>query len=203
MMNNKYIVLDIETIPNQLLSDWCKEYVNKRIEKKRGDNKDPDKYCAIQPEMGQIVCISIGLNGEDFFVLKGDEKSVLSQFWDCLKDNIGYKIVGFNTKYFDIPYIDKRSCILNINNYNIDIPTKKYDKIKHYDLLEVLSNYNPYDGHTLEIYCKMYNVPYENIIDGSEIYTLYKKGDLDAIYSKCLNDVRATDALYRKVSPYL
>ncbi len=205
-MNDKnYIVIDIETIVNPALSDWFKEYILERTDKKRGENKgNIDKYCQINcAEAGKIFCIGLGVNGKEFLILKGNEFDVLRVFWDYMKGCLGYRIVGFNSKNLDIPYIKKRSCILGIENYGIDIPTRKYDIHHHYDILEVLSNFNMGEVHALSVYCKMYDVEYNNIDDGSHILSLYQAGKYDEIYTKCLNDVKATDALYRKIYAYL
>lgn len=203
-MNKNYITLDIETIPNPILPDWFKEYINIRIEKKRGDNKDVNKYCQVScPEAGQIFCIVLGINGTEFILLKGTEYDILCSFWKYMKEFLGYRIVGFNSKNFDILYIKKRSCILGVETFNIDIPTRKYEKFHHYDILEVLSNFGTSESHTLEAYCKMYNVPYDNIDDGNKILSLYQAGKYDEIYTKCLNDVKATDKLYNKIYVYL
>ena len=204
-MNNKnYIVLDIETIVNPSLPDWTTEYINSRIEKKRGSNKDANKYCQINaPEFGSIFCIGLGINGKEFLILKGTETDVLRIFWEYMKGCLGYRIVGFNSKNFDISYIKKRSCILGIENYGIDIPTRKYDTHHHYDILEVLSNFNIGDAHALSVYCKMYGIEYNNVDDGGHILSLYQEGKYDEIYTKCLNDVKATDALYRKIYAYM
>lgn len=206
-MNNKYIVLDIECIPNINLQDWAMKYVAKRIERKHKENRDPAKYCATTPEFGQIVCICTYVSGEDFFIYKGTEQEILSSFWNDLKDKIGYRIVGFNSKNFDIPYINKRSCINDIVP-TMNIPTRRYDKSFHYDLMEVLSNFNSNDAHTLDIYCKMYGIDNENNtidgnITGADILKLYISGNMEAIYEKCKNDVMATKNLYEKVKDYL
>lgn len=203
-MNKNYIVLDIETLPNPDLQDWFKEYINCRIEKKRGDNKDPDKYCQVScAEGGRIFCIALGVNGKDFVVLKGTEEEVLRVFWDYMKACVGYRIVGFNSKGFDVPYISKRSCILGIDNYGIIIPTRKYYADNHYDLLEVLSNNWGGEMHSLAVCCKMYGVTYDNIDTGGDLLEHYKAGEYEKIYTKCLNDIKATDLLYNKILKYM
>ncbi len=203
-MNKNYIVLDIETIPNINLPDWFKEYILKKTETKRGDNKgNIDKYCQVNcPEAGHVFCIALGVNGKNFVVLKGTEEEVLRVFWDYIKACIGYRIVGFSSKSFDIPWINKRSCLLGIDNFDIHIPTRKYDTNNHYDLLEVLTNFGSNEYHTLEKFCQMYGVVYENTENGGDLLVHYKAGEYDKIYTKCLNDIKATDLLYNKILKY-
>lgn len=203
-MNKNYLVLDIETLPNPELPDWFKEYILQKTETKRGDNKgNIDKYCQVNcPEAGRVFCVAIGVNGKEFNVLKGTEEEVLRVFWDYIKTCLGYRIVGFNSKNFDIPWINKRSCLLGIDNFDIHIPTRKYDTNNHYDLLEVLTNFGSNEYHTLEKFCQMYGVSYENTENGGDLLVHYKAGEYEKIYTKCLNDVKSTDALYNKIIKY-
>lgn len=203
-MYKEYIVIDIESVPNSVIPDWGREYVNKRIEKKRGENKDFNRYCSLHcAPFAQIICIGIGINGSDFFILKGNEHDILQQFWDIIKEHAGIRVVGFNSKLYDIPFINSRSCILQVENYGIDIPTRKYEKNHHYDCLEVLSNFGAGEMHSLKVYCMMYGIPYKNNHDGSDIYAMYLNGDIESIYTKCLNDIKATNALYNKIITYI
>lgn len=203
-MEEKYIVLDIETIMNQSLSDWQKLYIEEKIANKRGDNKDPIKYGSLNPEFGEILCIGIYISDTDnYHILSDDEPKLLQRFWDYMKDNLGYKIVSFNGKKFDVDYINKRSCINNVNNHNIDIPTRRYETVRHYDLLEILSNFYNNDFHSLQTYCKLYGIPVKDEHNGSDVYKLYKDGNLEEIYEHCLSDVKLTNELYLKVRNYL
>lgn len=203
-MEQKYIVVDIETVPNTKLSDWQKSYINKKIENKRGDNKDPIRYSSLNSEFGEILCIGLYISNTDkYHILSDDEPKLLQRFWDCMKDNLGCKIVTFNGKRFDSVYIHKRSCINNINNYNLSIPNRRYDIIRHFDLLEILTNYYTDEYHSLSVFCKLYGIPVTDEHNGSDIYKLYKEGNLEEIYKHCLSDIKLTNQLYLKVRNYL
>ncbi len=206
MIEDKYFVVDIETIPQQNQPEWMKDYIKEKIEHKRGANKDVIKYASINAEFGEICCIVIYNSVDDtmhvFF--EETEEETLQQFWDYLKDNIDYhRFVTFNGKSFDIPYLKKRSSIKRSNCFYIDIPIRRYDINYHYDILEVLSNFGASDFHSLDFYCKLYGITKSNDINGSDIYTLYIKKDYDMIIEKCCEDVLATKELYLRIKNYL
>jgi DNA polymerase elongation subunit (family B) len=79
-----------------------------------------DKKACLTPEFGKIVCISVGVIGEDFkFKSKSftaaDEKELLTNFIAGVKtlhdpkmDKADMFICGHNIKNFDIPFIAKR-----------------------------------------------------------------------------------------------
>ena len=203
-MKRKYFVFDLECVPEENMPSWKSDIIEDKIKNKRGDNKDAIKYASLNAEMGKIIVITIYDSETDkCFVLSGDENTILQSFWDYYKEHIGTTIVGFNSKRFDSVYISKRSCILNINNYGLNIPNRRYDTIHHFDCLEILSNFYTTEMFALDVYCKLYGVHYENDNDGSEILELYQAGKFDEIYTKCLNDVKATNALYKKIYAYM
>ncbi len=203
-MNRKYFVFDLECVPEDDMPLWKSDIIDNKIKNKRGDNKDATKYASLNAEMGKIIVITIYDSETDkYFVLSVTEDIILQSFWNYYKEHIDARVVGFNSKRFDSIYISKRSCILNINNYGLIIPNRRYDTIHHFDCLEILSNSYISEMFTLEMYCKLYNVDYDNDNDGNDIVLLYKAGKYDEIYTKCLNDVKATDALYRKIYAYL
>lgn len=206
MYEDKFFCVDIETIPNQNQPDWMKEYIKEKIEHKRGANKDVIKYASLSPELGEICCIcsynSVNDTMNVFF--EETEEEMLQQFWDYLKDNIdNHRFVTFNGLRFDFPYILKRSSIKNVQTFNISLPIRKYYTDKHYDILEVLSNFGQSDMYSLDVYCKIYGITKSNDIDGSDIYSLYLKKNYDTIIEKCCEDVVATKELYLRIKDYL
>ena len=55
---------------------------------------------------------------------------------------------------------------------------------------------------TVKEYCKIFGIENADDTDGSEIHSLWLKGDKLAIEKHCASDVRATFALYEKIKDY-
>ena len=73
-----------------------------------------EKYSALLPEFGRIVCVSVGFilpdgnSKVDSFY--GDEHNILTELQKLLNriNGLGFSICGHNVKNFDLPYIGKR-----------------------------------------------------------------------------------------------
>lgn len=201
------VCIDIETIPDTTLPTEMGEIVERKIARKRGDNKDPYKFGALHPEFGEIVALGIGLQditmvGEPTVgVHTGNEEDILSVLWQALQENRDGKLVTFEGKRFDIPYILKRSILLNVEP-SCKIPMRRFDTQSHFDVGEVLSNYGQGDVFKLGEYCTMYGVPHNHDSAGSDVYESYKDGKIQDIADHCKDDVLSTMGLYKKVHRY-
>ena len=139
------IILDIETIPNPANSKEKLVIAEAKIERKKGDNKDKNKFYALNPELGKIVCICLDIDGKEYHFFSQDEGSILKDFWKMLEQNKDFRIVTFNGKQFDIPYIIKRSILNGVVASQI-LNTKKYEMYKHFDVFEVLTNFSSFNN---------------------------------------------------------
>jgi len=232
------IVLDIETIPNQNLKEFHYEILNRKIDKININNyksrleqlelrtNEINKYCSLNPEFSQIVCICLNkkeqltekqiiklqyhdiditeLESKNIIFSGINEHKILSSFYEYFsqfKSN-EIKIISFNGKKFDIPTILKRSCILNIKP-TYKFINKKYDIIHHYDIMEILNNFY-YDKNTLRLqeYAKIFNIENNDISDGSDVYKLFKENNFNEIEKHCIEDITTTRKLYEKIKIY-
>ncbi len=205
------LVLDIETIPNQSMSEEIIEVGKVKTAKKRGENKDNvDKFAALTPEMGQIVCICVGAkidNQLKVIELTGEEHTILDRlwrligYWDRVNDH-NITIVTFNGKSLDIPYILKRSIIQGIRP-TVHIPVKKYQTTQHYDVMEVLSGGLLSNAFNLGTYCLFYGISHNRDSHGRQVYDKWKEGNIQGIVEHCVDDVRSTWELYSKIKDVL
>ena len=204
-LNDNTVILDIETVPCDM-EQWAIDYIDHKISNKRGDNKDPIKYASLTAEFAKLACIVYRHNGHTFKLYNKSEQELLSAFWGALATIPNYiesplTVVTFNGIGFDIPTLIKRSIINDIATHGIKIPTKKYSTKGHFDVMGVLSGYDISKVHSLDICCKMYNIPFDNT-DGSDIYALYQQGLIEEITDHCEKDVIATEQLYNKIKNY-
>jgi predicted PolB exonuclease-like 3'-5' exonuclease len=130
------------------------------------------------------------------------EKEMLQSFWKII--DVTDKVITFNGRNFDLPFLMIRSAMLNVK------PTKnlikgRYDTKAHIDLLEQFTFYGLTRKFNLDFYCQAFGIesPKTKAISGMEIKNLYEAGKLKEIASYCARDIYATYELYRIWDEYL
>ena len=194
------------------LYDLC-EYTHrykKEFQNYEGVQEAFKDKAALFPEMGMIVCISIGIiNGDKLRVTSfyGDnEKEILTEFKGFLNSlNNKYKVFcHFAGTGFDIPYIILRS----LANGIVDIPDildesdcKPWEK-KNIDLKDYtrLDRYSP---SSLLGLATLLNVESsKNTITGAEVSDAFFRGDIEIIKDYCEADVYCTNSCLLKLMGY-
>jgi 3'-5' exonuclease len=198
------IVLDIETMPSEISQELANELYGK-IEptqtaikaKKEAEyiqiKKDEiAEGFALSPMTGKILGVGFllpQLNQETY--IEDTEEAMLKFIGDIFAKGVG-KIVTFNGKAFDIPFLKIRSAILNV-----PIPpifNKKYDVDRHFDVREVLTNFGANQRGTLKEWAITFGtVPPKD--SGKAIHLLTKEERQE----KCLTDCRNTNFLYQRL----
>ena len=224
------IVFDIETsaYPFENLTESQQEYLLRYAEKET----DPDKketqineairYTSLYPLTAK--CIAIGIlevEKEKSFVYyeskkseewysedkqvhyKGiSEKEMLDSFWRIIE--VTDKVITFNGRNFDIPFLMLRSAVLKIKPSK-NLIGRRYDKSSHIDLLEQFTFYGLTRKFNLDFYCQAFGIesPKTKEISGMEVKNLYEAGRLKDIAIYCAHDIFATYQLYKIWSEYL
>lgn len=224
------IFIDIETTSEHKHIDdmgdtmgklWSKrcEYLRRKHKDNEdlSDNEIYEEKAALQAEFGKIVCISIGYiryNKDNEPVVKiktysnEKESDLIKEFFDFvnqLKVKLpNSKFCGHNINNFDIPFINKRGWI---NEIEIPSMLMIYDKkpweIPTVDTMKMFSSGAWNQGFTsLDIMCGIFNIPTsKDDIDGSEVGRVYwKENDLNRIVEYCEKDVFATCNLVLKMN---
>ncbi|MEW6507862.1 MAG: ribonuclease H-like domain-containing protein [Bacteroidota bacterium] len=131
-----------------------------------------------------------------------NEKNMLQNFWQHISRSD--KVITFNGRNFDIPFVMLRSAIHQIK------PTKnlikyRYDIKEHIDLLDQLTFYGATRRFNLDFYCRSFGIdsPKSKGITGMEIKELYKAGRIKEIAVYCSEDVKATYELYKIWNTFL
>lgn len=144
------IVVDIETMPNEdliellptpspngVLKDPAK--IQADLEKKRVEQI---QKMALDGLWGKVACI--GYRGEFINEVHiADEQEMLEKFVSITCDK---RIVTYNGKSFDIPFIAKRCAILGIKPLGMfDRWINKYDSERHLDIMYAWCGNNKYE----------------------------------------------------------
>lgn len=227
------LVFDIETsaLPLDRFDEAQQEYLFRECgriadETARATRRtEIQQQCSLWPFTSQVVCIAM-LNadtsrgqvlftaadyedgdGEDAgpveFVACMDEVEMLTAFWDVAKHYD--RVVTFNGRGFDVPFMYLRSALLNVPISRKEWLGYRYQTDPHCDLAEQLTFYgvSGRDGaarrFNLDFYCKAFGIesPKSHGVTGSDVGKLLEEARFREIAEYCLRDVKATVLLYQ------
>ena len=226
--HDKIAFLDIETassyesifdMPTPMAVAW-EHVVENRYKDELSDTVSVGdlykKYSALYPEFARIVCISIGhftsptdIKVKAFYGENGDEKSLINQTMAELTrlSTITNCIGGHNIKNFDIPYIVRRSIVVDTALLTtFDLYSRKPWEITQFvDTMEMWKVLNSNVGSaSLESIAAAFGFksPKEEM-SGSRVTELYYSDDPDKfkkIGKYCNGDVLTTLLIYVRMT---
>jgi DNA polymerase elongation subunit (family B) len=225
------LVFDIETsaLPREHFDESQLEYLYRPAESLGTDEEKEQKreeitrYFNLWPFTAQVVCIAMQ-NAEsgrgkvlyladDFeenegessfeFVPCMDESELLVEFWEAGKRY--NRIVTFNGRGFDVPFVYLRSALLNVPITQKNWLGYRFATDPHCDLAEQLTFYNVSgrDGaarkFNLDFYCRAFGIesPKSHGVTGMDVNDLMKEERYREIAEYCARDVVATTHLYK------
>lgn len=226
----RQIVFDIETcsLPLDTLSDSQKEYLFRYAEKEKDSQLKEEKYeeairyLSLYPFTSKVIVISIfditkckyltyfesdvpvewHSEDETAFYKGLSESDLLTSFWNIISQVD--RVVSFNGKYFDVPFLLLRSAVLRIKPSKI-LSTNKFDSKTHIDLLDQLTFNGLTKKFNLDFYCHSFGIESSknNEVNGMEVKNLYEAGRIKEIAQYCKEDVRATFELFQIWNEFL
>lgn len=219
------LAIDIETVGRDWdsLDEDVQSYLLGRATSQEERQSVPDEL-ALNPGTGRIIAIGMwrpeqekggvlveaDTDGQPSWeslegnasIYQGSEKQILEEFWDFVAGRAG-QIITYNGRRFDGPFLMLRSVILDV------LPTRnllpyRYSFEEHCDLAEVVSFHGARRLETLDFWCQQMGLESPKVsLEGSMIGEYYEEGKIDQIASYCLEDAKATAALYRKLRPII
>ncbi len=196
------VVIDIETV-GLTREELSAEQIHALTKNCKTEEEAEEEIgrTALYPLTGKVVCIGV-MDVENqslvsFSNREGDEASVLHLLWKEIKTS--QRIVTFNGRSFDIPYLLLRSAILKVPISRHDLMGQRFSAYPHCDLLEQLSFYGATRRMSLDMYCLAFGIesPKEEGISGADVGRLYVAGEHQKIAEYCARDVKATAELYK------
>jgi len=132
----------------------------------------------------------------------GDETAILRSFWEDVRSYD--RIVTFNGRTFDCPFLMIRSALLGVKPTRNLVPYR-YSSSPHCDLLDQLTYYGSTRRFNLDFYCRAFGIPSPKAggLTGLDLGPLYREGKYREIGEYCIGDVIATAELYRRWKTYL
>jgi len=200
------LVVDIETVgqDHETIPARAREIL---LDVDTDDERQKVLDClGLDPCTGRIICIGvhwIELDRSRAYC-QPDERELLANFWNYIGQIRPQRFVPFNGKSFDFPYINIRSAIQGVPTpRDVVLDTRRFSTDRHFDVREIMTNYERYRKGTLEFFCEIFGVPSPKAdINGKNIGDYFKAGKLDEIAKYCLGDCRATSQLYQKLKNY-
>ncbi|MCD6338434.1 MAG: ribonuclease H-like domain-containing protein [Verrucomicrobia bacterium] len=137
------------------------------------------------------------------FAVCMDEAELLQAFWEVAKHYD--RVVTFNGRSFDVPFLYLRSAILNVPITRKNWLGYRYATEPHCDLAEQLTFYGVSGREgaarkfNLDFYCKAFGIhsPKEEGVTGADVNRLVAEKRFREIAEYCVRDVQATAALYK------
>ena len=205
--SNKYFCIDIETYADDMKDDF-NEYQKTKKSKTLVQPKAIEKAIAeaeskfaLSPITGQIILIGIMNNDgkiQQYGLDGATEKVTLEDGWraiNMLMDD-GYRMISFNGKSFDIPYMFRRAIIKGIMlkpTIAVNELTHPYSNFYHYDVYNVLE-WNKAGSLEVWNYLMGFGTTFES--EGNAIAEWYEKKEYSTILSKNQADLRKTGRIY-------
>jgi 3'-5' exonuclease len=206
----RYVVLDLETVPDEDLvsavdGEPSRPYTDKvgRLLAARraqsGGRSDflpipyhrPVAACSLEAAErdGAIVVSDVGCWTDR----RGAEHAFLEATWKKLE---GRTLVTFHGRGFDLPVLELRSLKLGLSVPSWFSAGRLGGPDDHHDLLELLSNGGASPSAPLDLYAKLVGLPGKEGVSGKDVAILYSQGALGRIAGYCMSDVVQTWLLY-------
>jgi len=217
------VVFDIETLgfPFESFDEVQREYLMKFAETQEKRDAEIQKL-SLSPLTARIIAIGMlnpeTMEGRVFFhsernenyksedgkveFISGDEPAIIRHFWETVKHF--ERIVTFNGRSFDNPFILLRSAVLGIRATRNIMPYR-YESREHCDLLEQFTFYGAVRKYNLDFYCKAFGIksPKSEGITGLDLGSLFAERKFRQIAEYCIGDVIATAHLFNRWNEFL
>jgi hypothetical protein len=225
------LVFDIETsaVPLDSFDESSQEYLMRPAnnlptgEEREAKREELTRMMNLWPFTAQVVCIAMinaeTLRGQVIFIADDfesntcdvtgvdfmpvmDEVELLNQFW--LVAMHYDKVVTFNGRQFDIPFLYLRSAQLDVPITRKNWLGYRFATEPHCDLAEQLTFYNVSGGSgaarrfNLDFYCRIFGIdsPKSHGVTGMDVNQLMEEERYREIAEYCLRDVFATVKLF-------
>ncbi len=199
------LFFDIETLPASTESHTIlQEIYDRRVSHAAPGKPVPPfteyvEKSSFDGAFGRIACISYAINDDPVQTLSGEEKDILTKFWEIARKVDVF--VGFNIIDFDMRFIFQRSVIWNVR------PTKylsfaRYRSDPMFDVMYEWSKWNMQDKISLDSLAKALGFPSSKggTIEGKDVAQAYLDGRIKEICQYCEKDVELTRKIYKKMT---
>lgn len=224
---------DIETIPCQIIPAECLPQFDpgsvahgnttdpakrktKELREREKFNNTITKKMSISPDLCQL-CTFAGIRFDTetdealetvAIQVTDDDLEAVADGWEAIQQMYLKRtpIVTFNGRGFDFPVMLHRAMLQDVV---VDPAvyrnlTPRYGGPYHYDLMEILADYDKNRWRSMDFYLKLFGIGAKTDgMDGSKVYDTWMNGHFDQIKSYCIDDVLSTCRLFARVQPWI
>ncbi len=197
------LAVDIETVALPLSLKHI-EYLTRDCKTEEDKAREIDR-AGLYPPMARLAMIgvkNVDTDAAPVCLDDDNETAMLRKFWDGL---VRYdRIVTFNGRGFDVPFIIARSAANGVVPTRFDLLGNRFSANPHCDLLEQFSHYGCFRRFTMDVYCKMFGIdsPKRSGVTGASVGTLWQAGERDKVKAYNADDLIATCQLFKVYMRY-
>jgi len=213
------LVFDLETVPDvdglrRLRPEWRElpdDEVAQRAFDARRERVGSD---FLQHHLQRIVTIGCAFRDTQGFRVRclgtrDDPEPRLIQDFFRLIERYTPQLVSWNGGGFDLPVLHYRALVHGVNagrywdlgeddrDFRWNNYISRYH-MRHTDLMDVLAMYQPRASAPLDDIARLAGFPGKLGMDGSQVWSAYQAGQIDAIRAYCETDVVNTYLVYRR-----
>lgn len=193
------------------IDDYIERAYQSAIQDSKQKVEEDLNKMGLSPLTGRIVCLSMITSWQpypDVNVVHGDEEKCLKMFVEEIKYCLGEhkriypRLVGYNSKTFDLPYI-----MLSALKYKISIPLhqdylRRYDYRSHFDVYDFIASNLSHRKGTLGDWGERFigRRPWGK---GDQVQGWVDQDDWESITKHCNSNVNVTHDLFKLFSSYL
>lgn len=129
------------------------------------------------------------------------ETRTLQDLWRLVQE--ATLITSFAGAQFDLPFCVSRSLILGVTIPNkVRAMLRKYSTRPHFDTKEVLTNWQPKKGHSLDAWAKALGFPTKPGVTGADVAGLVANEQWNALALYAAHDACTTLGIAAKLAPF-
>lgn len=218
----KFIVLDIETIPTQ--REDVKQYIANTVTHP-GNISKPETIAKWNEEsrpaaileavektsfdgaFGQLVCAGIAIGDADPVSIASLNERGLLMDVNTILDGVSHSdylmttIVGHNVSAFDLRFLLQRFIVNQVKPHPLirrAASAKPWESDKVYDTMVQFAGH----GKTIRLdrLCLALGLPGKGDITGADVWPMVQTGKLREVADYCADDVRKTRAVYNRMT---
>ena len=158
-----------------------------------------------------IACVARDDEGIKIFTIgepERDEKAAIQRFFDAVERKVP-QLVSWNGKGFDIPVLNHRALIHGVccsrfwetgdedQSFRFNNYVNRY-QTRHLDLMDQLAMFNARNFAPIDDLARLAGLPGKVGVGGAEVWSAYRRGEIQAIRDYCEVDVVNTFLLFQR-----
>ena len=198
------------------------EKAQEKIEKVKSEFNDKlVKTMSIDPALAQLCtfvgiiydCADESIKSECLLQLTPEEHenndySIVFDAWAFIQSAYLQKIplVSFNGIGFDLPVLLFRAMLQDVavSKKMYDNFVRRYQNIYHYDLMNILANWDKTRWNKLDFYLRIFGIGTKTEgMSGDKVYPAYMAGEYQKILDYCKDDVKSTCKLFANIQHWI